>query len=150
MDGTDDVALGRFVIAQADTYDRALDEIRDGRKRTHWIWYVFPQLRGLGTTATSTRYAMQDLDEARRYLAHPVLGPRLRESVDAMLRQPGDDADAVLGALDAMKFRSCLTLFARAAPAGWPFDLALEHFFGGRPDPRTQALLDEQRRQDDA
>ena len=150
MDGVDDIALGRFVAAQAETYGRALDEIRDGRKRTHWIWFVFPQLRGLGTSATATRYAIQDLDEARRYLAHPVLGPRLRESVDAMLRHPGDDADAVLGALDAMKFRSCLTLFARAAPGGWPFDLALERFFGGRLDARTQALLDEQRRQDDA
>lgn len=150
MTDADDAALARFAIAQADTYDRALDEIRDGRKRTHWIWYVFPQLRGLGTSATSARYALQDLRGARRYLAHPLLGPRLRKSVDAMLSHPRGDAEAILGALDAMKFRSSLSLFARAAPDGWPFDLALARFFDGRPDPRTPALLNAQDRQGDA
>jgi uncharacterized protein (DUF1810 family) len=134
--------LDRFVAAQAAAYATALGELRAGRKRSHWIWFVFPQLRGLGMSEAAQTYGVSGLAEARAYLAHPVLGPRLREAVGVMLSHRGVSANAILGDLDAMKFRSCLTLFARAAPGEAVFASALAAFFGGAPDARTVALLE--------
>jgi uncharacterized protein (DUF1810 family) len=137
------IDLERFVDAQDDgrTYEHALAELRAGRKRSHWMWFVFPQIAGLGMSPTSQRYAMSGLPEARAYLAHPVLGPRLRECVDALLELPGDDSADVLGGIDAVKLRSSLTLFLRAAPGDEQFTRALEKFFAGRPDSMTDQIL---------
>jgi len=135
--------LGRFIEAQADRYATALAELRAGAKRTHWIWFILPQLRGLGTSPLADRYGIASLDEARAYLAHPLLGPRLIECVQALLAHRGRSAAAMLGALDALKLRSCLTLFARAAPGEGSFDQALQQFFGGVPDALTLRLLDQ-------
>jgi len=135
--------LDRFVIAQRGTYDRALAEVRAGRKSSHWMWFVFPQLAGLGRSETSRAYAIADLAEARAYLEHPVLGPRLREITGALLALPKTaTAEAVFGSIDAVKLRSSMTLFARAAPDERVFPAVLERFFDGSPDPRTDALLD--------
>ena len=142
--------LQRFVAAQQDTYDRALAELRRGRKTSHWMWFVFPQVRGLGRSPQAQRYAVAGLDEARAYLAHPVLGARLRECVDALLglgAGPGarPDAAEVLGGVDAVKLRSSMTLFdaAESGPGGGTgdgrFRRVLEDYFGGEPD---QATLD--------
>jgi uncharacterized protein (DUF1810 family) len=134
--------LERFVAAQASNYDEALAELRAGRKRSHWMWYVLPQLRGLGTSPMSVRYGIVGLEEARAYLAHPVLGPRLLACVAAMNAHSGRSAEAILGGIDARKFHSCLTLFARAAgAAGAPFRAALEKYYGGIEDASTVALL---------
>lgn len=142
--GESDAAdLERFVRAQdADgTYGRALAELRRGRKTTHWMWFVFPQLEGLGRSATARHFAVRSLAEARKYLAHPVLGPRLRESAEALLAQPDADPVAVLGPVDAMKLRSSMTLFARAAPDDPVFPAVLDRFFGGQPDQETDDRL---------
>lgn len=133
--------LQRFVAAQAADHARALAELRAGRKRSHWIWYVLPQFRGLGQSALSRRYAIASLAEARAYLAHPLLGPRLRECVAALLALPGDDAVAVMGDIDAAKLRSCLTLFAAVDVAPSAFTQALQKYFGGVPDAATLALI---------
>ena len=135
--------LQRFVDAQDEhgTYDAALAELRAGRKRGHWMWFVFPQLVGLGRSAMAQRYALSGLDDARDYLAHPVLGPRLRTCAAALLRLPEPDAERVLGQVDAVKLRSSMTLFARAAPAEPVFPAVLDRFFGGRPDAATDRLL---------
>ena len=137
----DEFNLDRFVQAQEHAYASALAELRAGRKRSHWIWYVFPQLRGLGVSAMSENYGISGLAEARAYLAHPVLGPRLVECVEAMLAHAGTAAQTILGEVDALKFRSCLTLFAAADPVDPMFVQALQTFFGGQPDPRTGSLL---------
>ena len=139
----DPSALQRFVDAQdsGGTYDRVLAELHAGAKRSHWMWFVFPQLAGLGRSATARRYALHGLDEARAYLAHPVLGPRLRECAEALLTLDSSDPVAVLGAVDAQKLRSCMTLFDRAASTGEPFRPVLDRFFGGRPDEATTGLL---------
>jgi uncharacterized protein (DUF1810 family) len=134
--------LARFVAAQDahGTYDDALAELRAGAKTSHWMWFVFPQIAGLGRSPTAQRYAIADLDEARAYLAHPVLGPRLRESAQAMLAHAGSlSAFDVLGGIDAMKLRSSATLFARAAAADDEplFAAILAAFFDGDPDPAT-------------
>ena len=136
-----DFDLDRFVDAQAGCYATALGELHAGRKRTHWIWFVFPQVAGLGMSAASRRYGLSGLAEARAYLAHPVLGPRLHEAVHAMLQHAGASAAAVLGDLDAMKFRSCLTLFALAAADDEAFTHALTRFFPQGPDADTLARL---------
>lgn len=133
--------LQRFVDAQQSTYANALDELRAGRKRTHWMWYVLPQLRGLGRSAMAERYGLADAAEARAYLAHPVLGPRLLECVQAMLAHRTATAVDILGSVDAMKFRSCLTLFMQVAPQVPEFRRALHQFFGGMPDARTLEIL---------
>ncbi|HEY4530521.1 MAG TPA: DUF1810 domain-containing protein [Luteimonas sp.] len=137
-----DFNLDRFVIAQAHTYATALEELRSGRKRSHWMWFVFPQLKGLGRSAVSEEYGLRGLPETRAYLMHPLLGARLRESTQAMLGHRTLAADEILGALDAVKFRSCLTLFTHADSADPLLGSALEHFFQGEGDPRTLALLD--------
>lgn len=133
--------LQRFVDAQAHDYAGALAELRAGRKVTHWMWYVLPQLRGLGGSAMSTFYGIGSLEEARAYLAHPVLGPRLRECVAAMNALEGSSAVHVLGAVDAAKFRSCLTLFRRADPTDAVFGAALDKYFAGVADERSLAML---------
>jgi uncharacterized protein (DUF1810 family) len=133
--------LRRFVDAQRDDYEHALAELTHGRKRTHWMWYVLPQLRGLGASGMAQRYGIASLDEAKAYLAHPVLGPRLMACVEAMNALPESNAERVLGAIDAVKFRSCLTLFLAADPGSTSLRAALDKFYGGREDERTLALL---------
>jgi uncharacterized protein (DUF1810 family) len=134
--------LQRFVDAQdGGTYDRALQELRRGRKTSHWMWFVFPQIAGLGRSPMAQRYAIASLDEARAYLAHPVLGPRLRESAAALAELPGGDAEAVMGGIDAIKLRSSMTLFARADPGEPVFAAVLAQYFGGAPDPETERRL---------
>jgi uncharacterized protein (DUF1810 family) len=118
-----------------------LRELRAGRKTSHWMWFVFPQVAGLGTSTMAQRYAIASLEEARAYLAHPVLGARLRECCGLLLRAPTDDAHAIFGSPDEMKLRSCLTLFAAADPADAAFEACLRRFYDGERDPRTLALL---------
>jgi uncharacterized protein (DUF1810 family) len=145
MTSNDPFDLQRFVDAQAGDYATALSELQRGRKRSHWIWYVLPQLRGLGLSAHSQRYGIASLAEARAYLAHPILGARLNECVAAIARHKGTDIAAILGSLDAMKYQSCLTLFNAAAGENSPFVQALQDFFGGREDARTKAMLESAR-----
>ncbi len=133
--------LERFVAAQDPVWPRVKAELAAGAKRSHWMWFVFPQIAGLGTSAMSVRYALASVAEARGYLAHPVLGARLREATDLMLGHAGRPAETVLGGIDAVKFRSSMTLFEAADPAEPRFRRALEAFFGGKADPRTLALL---------
>ncbi len=144
-EAADPFDLTRFVAAQQDTYARALFELQSGRKRTHWIWYVLPQMRGLGSSGMSQRYGITSLAEARAYLVHPVLGRRLRECVAALNGLRGLSAADVLGELDAMKWRSSLTLFDAADGRGSIFADALTRYFGGTGDPRTLELLAAQR-----
>jgi uncharacterized protein (DUF1810 family) len=131
--------LARFVDAQdaGGTYDSALGELRAGRKHGHWMWFVFPQVAGLGRSPTAQHFAVSGLDEARAYLAHPVLGPRLVEAAGALLDQPSRDAVVVLGPIDAQKLRSSMTLFARAAPEEPVFGRVLDEFFAGDADEET-------------
>lgn len=145
---SDDHDLGRYLAAQdapdgagATVYDRALSELRAGHKRTHWIWFVLPQIQGLGASSMAQRYAIADLAEARAYLAHPVLGPRLRACVAAMLAVEGRTAHQILGSPDDLKFRSCLTLFARATADNADFRAALARYYGGTEDPATVERL---------
>jgi len=135
--------LHRFVAAQDEggTYDRALGELRAGRKTSHWMWFVFPQLAGLGRSPMARRYAISGLAEAQAYLAHPVLGPRLLEATRAVADLEVPNAEEVLGAVDAMKPRSSMTLFARAAPDEPLFRQVLDRFFAGAPDEETSRRL---------
>jgi uncharacterized protein (DUF1810 family) len=137
---SDELGLQRFVDAQAGVIDAVRDELRAGRKRSHWMWFVFPQLKGLGVSSTAQFYGIASLDEARAYLAHPVLGPRLRECCALMLAVPARSAHEILGSPDDLKFRSCLTLFSLASPQEPVFLQALQRFYEGEPDPRTVAL----------
>ena len=123
------------------TYDRALDELRAGRKRGHWMWFVFPQLAGLGFTLTTRAFALADLAEARAYLDHDVLGPRLRECCAVLLSLEDVSAEQVLGVIDAIKLRSSMTLFGRAAPDEAVFADVLDRFYDGQEDERTVRLL---------
>ena len=135
--------LDRFVAAQdaSGSYRRAVDELRRGRKTSHWIWFVFPQVAGLGASPASVRFSIGSLDEARAYLGHPVLGPRLAECAGVLLAGPGRSAAQMLGSLDAMKLRSSMTLFHRAAPDDPLFARVLDRYFGGEPDPATDRIL---------
>jgi uncharacterized protein (DUF1810 family) len=133
--------LERFVSAQDGVFAGVLDELRRGRKTGHWIWFIFPQIAGLGTSPTSQHYAIASLDEARAYLAHPVLGARLRESAEIVLATEGRSSTDIFGALDAMKVRSSMTLFHRAAPDEPVFGQVLDRFYGGVPDEATDARL---------
>jgi uncharacterized protein (DUF1810 family) len=135
--------LERFVRAQERTGGTALAEIRNGRKRSHWMWYVFPQIAGLGFSEASRRYAIRSAAEARAYLAHPLLGPRLIECFEAALGVEGRTAHEIFGSPDDLKFRSCATLFAGVAPPGSVFQQALDKYFDGEGDPRTLELLGE-------
>jgi uncharacterized protein (DUF1810 family) len=133
--------LGRFVTAQSASYDRALAEIRGGRKRSHWMWYVFPQLQGLGRSETAQRYAIKSRAEALAYLRHPVLGPRLVECVSALLEIDGHSATEIFGFPDDLKLRSCATLFASVSGDRSVFSELLDKYFGGAPDEQTLRLL---------
>lgn len=134
--------LDRFTLAQRPIYADALAELRRGEKTSHWMWFVFPQIEGLGFSPTSQHYAISGLDEARAYLAHPLLGPRLHECIEAASGHAGRSALQIFGRPDDMKFRSSLTLFARAAPDERIFADALARFFAGEPDPLTLARLE--------
>ena len=138
----DQFGLERFVAAQdlGSTYDAALAELRAGRKRSHWMWFVFPQIEGLGQSTISRRYAIRSLAEAQAYLAHPVLGPRLIEAA-RVVKRVGGSAEAIFGGIDAVKLRSSMTLFARADPTNSVFQDVLDLFFGGVPDDATDRLL---------
>jgi uncharacterized protein (DUF1810 family) len=134
------MTLERFVEAQAGAYDRALGELRAGRKASHWMWFIFPQIAGLGRSGTARFYAVADLGEARAYLAHPLLGPRLVGATRMIIAAPGS-AEAILGPVDAVKLRSSMTLFEAAATNPEPFRVALDRFFGGERDPETLRRL---------
>ena len=138
----DPYRLKRFTDAQ-DTglYSQALAELRQGRKLSHWIWFVFPQIAGLGSSPMAVEYAISDLGEARAYLAHPVLGPRLHEAAQALLSSGQTDPEAVLGFIDAMKVRSSMTLFHRASPEDSVFTAVLDAFYAGAEDGLTLSLL---------
>ena len=133
--------LERFVKAQQDDFVIALSELRAGCKRSHWMWYVFPQMRGLGFSSTSQFYGISGLDEARAYLAHPVLGPRLIECAEAVLELTGVSAHEIFGSPDDMKLRSSATLFTRASEPGSVFMRLLHKYFDGVPDTSTLELL---------
>jgi uncharacterized protein (DUF1810 family) len=134
--------LGRFVRAQAGDYEQALAEIRKGEKRTHWMWYIFPQIDGLGRSPTAKRYSIKSIEEAKAYLGHPVLGPRLLECAEAVLRVEGRSARQIFGSPDDLKLHSCATLFAHVAPPGNVFERLIERYYGGSADEKTLRLLD--------
>ncbi|ACB25586.1 uncharacterized protein (DUF1810 family) [Methylobacterium sp. PvP062] len=138
---TDTYELGRFVAAQEGVYPRALAELQAGDKRSHWMWFVFPQIAGLGASPMAQRYAIGSLAEAEAYAAHPVLGARLRACTAAVNAVAGRSAHAIFGSPDDLKFRSSMTLFARAVPGEPVFADALARYFDGVPDPRTLAKL---------
>ena len=133
--------LQRFVEAQDRDYARALAEISDGEKRSHWMWYVFPQCDGLGHSPTARRFAIRSVAEAEAYLRHPVLGPRLIEAAEAVLAVEGRSARDIFGSPDDVKLHSSATLFSRVSGAGSPFHRVLDRFFGGKPDGRTLELI---------
>lgn len=133
--------LERFVRAQESDYERALAEIRRGRKRSHWMWYIFPQIAGLGFSAMSQRYAIKSAAEATAYLNHAVLGPRLIAGVEALLSLEERSADEIFGFPDNMKLRSCATLFAVVSPSGSVFHRLLDKYFAGERDPETLERL---------
>ncbi|MBE9605229.1 DUF1810 domain-containing protein [Acetobacteraceae bacterium H6797] len=137
---SDASSLDRFVTAQAPVIATVLEELRAGRKRTHWMWFIFPQLRGLGISSTAQFYGLEGLGEAEDYAAHPVLGPRLLDCTRAVLDCGEPSLHAIFGSPDDMKFRSCMTLFDIVTPGG-PYDAALEKFCGGERDKRTLELL---------
>jgi uncharacterized protein (DUF1810 family) len=143
MKSEDPYDLQRFVAAQdaSGTYDRAVAELRAGRKASHWMWFVFPQIAGLGLSPTSQKYAIASLDEAQAYLAHPVLGPRLTECAAILVGLPARSAAQIFGDLDAQKLRSSITLFTRAAPGEPLFRQVLDKYFAGQPDPATELRI---------
>jgi uncharacterized protein (DUF1810 family) len=133
--------LERFVQAQEQSYERALSEIRSGRKQSHWMWYIFPQFEGLGASQTSKRYSVKSVAEAEAYLAHPVLGPRLEECAEAALRVEGLSAVDIFGSPDDLKLRSCATLFACVSSEGSVFHRLIGKYFHGRRDETTLRLI---------
>ena len=133
--------LRRFVDAQEGTYEQALAEIKAGLKRSHWMWFIFPQIDGLGSSPTARLYAIKSRDEAQSYLQHPVLGPRLLECADAVLAIEGNSARDIFGTPDDLKLRSSATLFAAVSPKGSVFERILDKYFGGEADPRTLGLM---------
>ena len=135
--------LERFVTAQdaGRTFDQAVAELRAGRKVSHWMWFVFPQIAGLGRSATAQQFAISSLDEAQAYLRHPVLGPRLTSSAQVLTDVAGRSAEQIFGGIDALKLRSSMTLFSRAAPDQPVFGQVLEKYFGGAPDPATEQRI---------
>lgn len=137
----DTFVLARFVDAQDGCYPQVLRELRSGRKTSHWMWFIFPQIAGLGYSATSKFYALHSLAEARAYLDHPVLGARLFECIGVLQALPGSDPVAVFGTIDAAKLQSCLTLFLEAAPANPVLTAALQKWFDGKPDRKTLSLF---------
>ena len=138
---TDPFGLSRFVTAQEGIYRQALAELQRGRKESHWMWFIFPQIEGLGHSSTARHYAIKSRDEARAYLEHPILGARLVECCDALLNVRGKSASEIFGYPDDMKLRSCMTLFASVAEGASVFTRVLERYFGGEADQRTIDLL---------
>lgn len=139
MMSKDPFHLERFVDAQSGVYQQVCEELRQGRKRSHWMWFIFPQIRGLGSSPMANHYAISSLGEAEAYLSHPTLGPRLRNSTRLVLDLEGRSIEEIFGYPDDLKFRSSMTLFARAAPGNQIFNEALQKYFAGVPD---QATLD--------
>ncbi|HEV7435499.1 MAG TPA: DUF1810 domain-containing protein [Pseudorhizobium sp.] len=137
----DDFNLERFVAAQEPVYRQVLLELSDGRKRSHWMWFIFPQLDGLGTSPAARHYAIRSLEEAQGYLLHPLLAPRLEQCTNMMLLHSGKSAHDILGSPDDLKFKSSMTLFQAATQKGSLFERALEVFYEGERDQRTLALL---------
>jgi uncharacterized protein (DUF1810 family) len=133
--------LQRFVTAQEGVYESAIAELRAGRKTGHWMWFVFPQIAGLGMSAMSQRYAIASLAEARAYLEHPVLGPRIAECARILSERGGQSAEEIFGGIDAVKLRSSMTLFARATEDDSVYDAVLDQYFAGETDPQTDARL---------
>jgi uncharacterized protein (DUF1810 family) len=133
--------LTRFVRAQRDGFQQSLGEIKSGKKCTHWMWYIFPQIDGLAFSATSKHYAIKSIEEAKAYLDHPVLGPRLRECAEAVLHVEGRSATEIFGSPDDMKLRSCATLFACVSPPGSVFERLLDKYYRGERDQKTLQLL---------
>ena len=133
--------LARFVSAQADSYESALAEIEAGEKTSHWMWFIFPQLNGLGGSSMARRYAIHNLDEAQAYLAHPILGPRLTRCAEATLAVRNRSAHDIFGSPDDLKLRSCATLFSLVSAADSPFHRILAKYYGDRPDVATLELL---------
>jgi uncharacterized protein (DUF1810 family) len=133
--------LSRFLLAQEGIYEQALAEVKGGKKRTHWMWYIFPQLAGLGHSSTAQFYAIQSLEEAKAYIAHPILGPRLTECFEAALGVEGRSAHEIFGSPDDMKLKSSATLFACVSPEGSVFERLLEKYFEGERDSKTLSLL---------
>jgi uncharacterized protein (DUF1810 family) len=140
MSGTFD--LSRFVTAQEPIYQRAIEEIQSGRKESHWMWFIFPQIAGLGSSSTARYFAIKDIDEAQAYLAHPILGARLIECCEAILSINGKTAHDILGSPDDLKLRSSMTLFAALPGAPLAFSQVLAKYYQSRPDPKTIELLD--------
>jgi uncharacterized protein (DUF1810 family) len=141
MENSDPFDLNRFVTAQETSFAQALAELKRGRKTTHWMWFIFPQIDGLGSSSTAKFYAIKSLDEAKAYLAHPVLGQRLIECCETLLRINGKSAAEIMGYPDDLKLRSSMTLFASAADDPELFNKVLEKFFAGKPDAATLGLL---------
>ena len=133
--------LNRFVQAQQDDYDQALAEITQGRKESHWMWYIFPQFDGLGITSTAKHYAIKSIEEARAYLAHPILGARLRECSQALLQLEDRSAEEIFGFPDVLKLRSCATLFAQVSEPASLFHRLLDKYYNGEADTKTLRLL---------
>ncbi|HUA43480.1 MAG TPA: DUF1810 domain-containing protein [Streptosporangiaceae bacterium] len=142
---SDPYDLQRFVAAQDEggTYDRAAAELRQGRKTSHWMWFVFPQVAGLGHSPASRLYAISSLAEARAYLAHPVLGPRLAECAELVCSTTSRSAEQIFGGIDTVKLRSSMTLFLHADPGAQVFRQVLDQYFGGIPDSATEARIGE-------
>jgi uncharacterized protein (DUF1810 family) len=138
---TDPYNLKRFLDAQDEVFGQVCTELREGRKRTHWMWFIFPQLKGLGHSTTAEFYALSSLEEAEAYLIHPVLGARLRQCTELVNQIEGRSVDQIFGSPDNLKFRSCMTLFAQLESDNQVFKDALEKHFGGEADPRTLELL---------
>lgn len=141
MTTDDPFDLNRFIEVQKTTYDTALAELRAGQKRSHWMWFIFPQIDGLAFSATSKLYAIKSIEEANAYLAHPILGPRLLACAQAILAVEDRSALAILGTPDDQKLKSCATLFASATPSDPVFEQILEKFYNGERDPRTISML---------
>jgi uncharacterized protein (DUF1810 family) len=140
-DQTDPFDLGRFTSAQEAVYDRALAEIRSGDKRSHWMWFIFPQIDGLGFSSAAKHYAVKGAGEARQYLAHPVLGPRLLECAEAVLAVEGRSASETFGSPDDLKLKSCMTLFESVAGQDSLFGRVLDKSYRGKRDARTHEIL---------
>lgn len=143
MNTTDTFDLSRFVTTQEGVYETALREIRDGRKQGHWMWFIFPQIAGLGRTDISRTYAIKSREEAVAYLEHPILGPRLREITEALLAHDDKSATEILGTPDDLKLRSSMTLFKSVSTANDIFLSVLDRYYGGEEDPQTFGILSE-------
>ncbi|RNI35724.1 DUF1810 domain-containing protein [Hanamia caeni] len=135
------MSLQRFIDAQQSDYETALSEIKRGRKQSHWMWYIFPQIQGLGFSATSKLYAIKNLQEARQYLQHPLLGKRLKEITNALIDLPSNNAHEIFGSPDDVKLKSSMTLFASLPGADPVFESALKKFFNGERDAKTLSII---------